>query len=222
MTNTAIYNMDASENMRNVVSGFINDKTTHPIAKYKTFITMILLSVIGLVIFLIMNWYSSATTITAPNTHRQIPQSDSESGYFKNKYLKYLFEGESPQDQKESSSVVILKKMLKEGFNSNPNRVNTHVDNMSNATKTNGAYASADVSGAKKSIAEKTKTPCATDCGQYLDLQAKINVLTKMVNEVKDQTDEVKRVTDGVQSVGAQIKNLSNSLSPGGKVKIKL
>jgi hypothetical protein len=85
-----------------------------------------------------------------------------------------------------------------------------------------GGFASADVKGAEKSSASKKKTPCATDCGQYVELKGQINTLSKMVDAVKDQKDSIKQNADAIQAVGKQIEDLNKSLSPGGQVNIQL
>ena len=66
------------------------------------------------------------------------------------------------------------------------------------------------------------KTPCGTDCGQYIELKGKINELSKYVDAVKDQKDNIKRTSDKLQELGKQIEDLNKSLSPGGQLDIKI
>lgn len=66
------------------------------------------------------------------------------------------------------------------------------------------------------------KTPCDTECGQYIELKGKINDLSKYVDAVKDQKDNIKRTSDKLQELGKQIEDLNTSLSPGGQLDIKI
>jgi hypothetical protein len=84
------------------------------------------------------------------------------------------------------------------------------------ATTKSGEFVSADTESAEK----KKKTPCDTDCDQYIVLKGKINDLSKYVNAVKDQKDEIKQTSEKLQELGKQIENLNKTLSPGGQVKI--
>ena len=86
------------------------------------------------------------------------------------------------------------------------------------ATTKSGGFVSADTESAEK----KKKTPCATDCGQYVELKGKINDLSKYVNAVKDQKDEIKQTDAKLQALGKQIEDLNTSLSPGGQVNITI
>lgn len=87
----------------------------------------------------------------------------------------------------------------------------------SGKTKTkDGKFVSADTDAPEK----QKKTPCGTDCGQYLDLQSKIKELSKYVNAVKDQTEQINETTRQLQTLGKQVEDLNKSLSPGGKVSI--
>ena len=81
-----------------------------------------------------------------------------------------------------------------------------------------GEVVSADTAAVEK----VKKTPCGTDCGQYIDLKGKINDLSKYVDAVKDQKDNIKQTADKLTELGKQIEDLNKSLSPGGQLDIKI
>jgi hypothetical protein len=85
-------------------------------------------------------------------------------------------------------------------------------------TTKDGKFVGADTEAAEK----KKKTPCATDCGQYIELKGKINDLAKYVDAVKDQKDEIKQTENKLQALGKQIQDLNKSLSPGGQLNITI
>jgi septal ring factor EnvC (AmiA/AmiB activator) len=85
-------------------------------------------------------------------------------------------------------------------------------------TTKDGKFVSADTDAAEKI----KKTPCATECGQYIELKGKINDLSKYVNAVKDQRDDIKQTADKIQELGKQIEDLNKSLSPGGQLNITI
>ena len=85
-------------------------------------------------------------------------------------------------------------------------------------TTTDGTFVGADTEAAEK----KKKTPCATECGQYIELKGKINNLSKYVDAVKDQKDEIKQTETKLQTLGKQIQDLNTSLSPGGQLNITI
>ena len=85
-------------------------------------------------------------------------------------------------------------------------------------TTTDGTFVGADTEAAEK----KKKTPCATECGQYIELKGKINNLSKYVDAVKDQKDEIKQTENKLQTLGKQIQDLNTSLSPGGQLNITI
>ena len=85
-------------------------------------------------------------------------------------------------------------------------------------TTTDGTFVGADTEAAEK----KKKTPCATECGQYIELKGKINNLSKYVDAVKDQKDEIKQTENKLQALGKQIQDLNTSLSPGGQLNITI
>ena len=74
----------------------------------------------------------------------------------------------------------------------------------------------------KKNTEKKKKTPCATDCGKYIDLKGKINDLSKYVNAVKEQKEQIKQTDSKLQALGKQIEDLNTSLSPGGQLNITI
>lgn len=85
-------------------------------------------------------------------------------------------------------------------------------------TTTDGKFIGADTEAAEK----KKKTPCGTDCGQYIELKGKINDLSKYVDAVKEQKEEIKQTEDKLQELGKQIQDLNTSLSPGGQLNITI
>lgn len=85
-------------------------------------------------------------------------------------------------------------------------------------TTKDGKFVGADTEAAEK----KKKTPCATECGQYIELKGKINNLSKYVDAVKDQKDEIKQTENKLQALGKQIQDLNTSLSPGGQLNITI
>jgi polyhydroxyalkanoate synthesis regulator phasin len=86
------------------------------------------------------------------------------------------------------------------------------------ASTESGKFVSADTDAAEK----KKKTPCATECGQYIELKGKINDLSKYVNAVKDQKADIKQTADKIQELGKQIQDLNKSLSPGGQLNVTI
>jgi hypothetical protein len=86
------------------------------------------------------------------------------------------------------------------------------------ATTKSGEFVSADTESAEK----LKKTPCGTDCSQYVEMKGKINDLSKYVNAVKDQQDEVKQTSKKLEELGKQIEDLNTSLSPGGQLNITI
>jgi predicted RNase H-like nuclease (RuvC/YqgF family) len=85
------------------------------------------------------------------------------------------------------------------------------------ATTNSGNFVSADTESAEK----LKKTPCGTDCSQYVEMKGKINDLSKYVDAVKNQQDEIKQTSKKIEELGKQIEDLNKSLSPGGQVNIK-
>jgi archaellum component FlaC len=106
-----------------------------------------------------------------------------------------------------------------EGMTATTTTTTTTTTMESGKTKTkDGKNVSADTDGPERI----KKTPCGTDCGQYLELKNKINELSKYVNAVKDQKEQIKETDNKLQALGKQIQDLNNSLSPGGKVNIAI
>jgi hypothetical protein len=210
----SIYDFESTDGIRTNISKFINDTKTHPIVKYKAFIGLFILSISGICFLFLFNsdrFFNHAYwryMFKIPTIFDKYAGEDGDEGddVFQYKYSKI-----------NMSSASVFRKAI-EGFDIN--NLPTVEDGKNK--KANGSFASADVKGAEKNVASKKNTPCPTDCGQYIELQGKINTLAKMVDEVKDQNDGIKQVSDGLQAVGNQIKDLSKSLSPGGQVKIKL
>jgi hypothetical protein len=81
-----------------------------------------------------------------------------------------------------------------------------------------GKFVNADTDAAEK----QKKTPCGTDCGQYIILKGKINDLAKYVNAVKDQTEEIKQTETKLQELGKQIEDLNKTLAPEGAPDITI
>ncbi len=195
---------------RSNVSQFINDKETHPIVKYKGFIIAFLLAISGLVLLLLFNhdkllghkfW-----------RHLFIPVSQLRDKYISSNMRTRTHNDDDilfGYDYKYRNSEAAIFREAIEGM-----ATTTMKDGK--ATTKSGEFISADTESAEK----KKKTPCATDCSQYVELKGKINDLSKYVNAVKDQTDEIKRTSDKIQELGKQIEDLNKSLSPGGQVNI--
>lgn len=192
---------------RSNVSQFINDKETHPIVKYKGFIIAFLLAISGLVLLLLFNhdkllghkfW-----------RHLFIPVSE-----LRDKYISSDTRTRNDDDilfgydyKYRNSEAAIFREAI-EGMTTKDGK----------ATTKSGEFISADTESAEK----KKKTPCATDCSQYVELKGKINDLSKYVNAVKDQTDEINQTSKKIQELGKQIEDLNKSLSPGGQVNITI
>ena len=196
--------------INNGVSQFLNDTKTHPILKYKMFILLFMLVFVGSFILFMIHSVVSDKPITGHIYWRHLFETPNMNDD------NYGVVNDSSRDYSSRiSSAVIFRKAI-EGFDAKNKPDDKSKDN---GLKDNGAKSSADVEGAKKDKETKKPTPCSTDCGQYIALQAKINTLGKMVDEVKEQKDKIKQVADSIQSVGVKIENLSKSLAPGGKFK---
>lgn len=196
---------------RSNVKQFVNDNNTHPILKYQAFIVAGLLIISGLLILLLFN----GERIFAHSywKHLFIPSSE-----LKDKY-RLSRDGDTDifgydydvRDVNKMSDAAIFRQA---------------VEGMATATKTkdgkavtkDGGFVSADTEAAEK----KKKTPCATDCGKYIDLKGKINDLSKYVNAVKEQKEQIKQTDSKLQALGKQIEDLNTSLSPGGQLNITI
>jgi hypothetical protein len=193
---------------RSNVSQFVNDKETHPIVKYKGFIIAFLLAIAGLVLLLLFN-HNKLLGHTFWR-HLFIPVSQ-----LRDKYISSDMRMRNDDDilfgydyKYRTSEAAIFREAI-EGM-----ATTTMKDGK--ATTKSGEFISADTESAEK----KKKTPCATDCSQYVELKGKINDLSKYVNAVKDQTDEIDQTSKKIQELGKQIEDLNKSLSPGGQVNI--
>ena len=177
---------------RSTVSQFVNDTDTHPIIKYQAFIVAGLLVVSGLLILLLFNG----------------------ERIFAHSYWRHLFAPLSDNNTNRMSDAAIFRQAV-EGMTTTT--TTTTMKDGKTTTK-DGKFVSADTDAAEKI----KKTPCATDCGQYIELKGKINDLTKYVNAVKDQKDDIKQTADKIEALGKQIEDLNTSLSPGGQLNITI
>jgi hypothetical protein len=201
---------DGNGVFRSNVKQFVNDNDTHPILKYQAFIIAGLLILSGLLILLLFN----GERIFAHSywKHLFIPSSE-----LKDKY-RLSRDGDADvfgydydyRDINKMSDAAIFRRAV-EGMA-------TATTKYGKAMTKDGAFLSADTEAAEK----KKKTPCATDCGKYIDLKGKINDLSKYVNAVKDQKDQIKQTDSKLQALGKQIEDLNTSLSPGGQLNITI
>ena len=127
---------------------------------------------------------------------------------FAHSFWRHLFAPLSDNNTNRMSDAAIFREAV-EGMTTTTNGKTTTKD---------GKFVSADTDAAEKI----KKTPCATDCGQYIELKGKINDLAKYVDAVKDQKDEIKQTADKIQALGKQIEDLNTSLSPGGQLNITI
>jgi len=210
---------------RTTVTDFVNDTHTHPIVKYKAFIGVLMLALSGLFILAFLHRdrifkHSYWQHLFVPVSELRDKYADATDDDEYNRLFNYSYgHGRS----NNMSAAAIFREAI-EGFDVNKKSSSSAGPNDQDgkATNKNGGFASADVKGAEKSSASKKKTPCATDCGQYIDLKSQIGALSKMVDAVKDQKDSIKQNADAIQAVGKQIEDLNKSLSPGGQVNIQL
>ena len=186
---------DASVFRSNVIQ-FINDTETHPIIKYKAFIVAGLLIVSGLLILLLFN----GERIFGHSCWRHLflPLSDNTNQMSDAAIFREAVEGMSTKTTKTTTTTTTTKD--------------------GKTTTTDGKFIGADTEAAEK----KKKTPCGTDCGQYIELKGKINDLSKYVDAVKEQKEEIKQTEDKLQELGKQIQDLNTSLSPGGQLNITI
>jgi hypothetical protein len=198
---------------RSNVVQFVNDKETHPIVKYKGFVLALLLVLSGFIILLLFN--QDKLLGHSFWKHLFIPVSE-----LKDKYLYKTADNDDDvifgYDYKYRNSEAAIFREAIEGMTTNTKNTTTTKDGK--ATTKSGEFVSTDTESAEK----KKKTPCATDCSQYIELKGKINDLSKYVNAVKDQTAEIKQTSDKLQELGKQIEDLNKSLSPGGQVNITM
>lgn len=191
---------DAQEVFRSNVTQFVNDKTTHPIMKYQAFIVALLLILSGLLILFLWNG----------------------ERIFGHSYWKHWFVVPSFTDQRiRYDEDDVFDGYCQGGEMSEAAIFRQAIEGMTTKTNTTSVQGKAVVPDTEAPERIK-KTPCGTDCGQYLQLKSKINELTKYVNAVKDQTDEIKQTDNKLQQLGKQIQDLNKTLSPGGQVNIKI
>jgi hypothetical protein len=124
---------------------------------------------------------------------------------FSHSYWRHLF---IPVTEKRYMSDAAIFREAVEGMTTKDGKASTE----------SGKFVSADTDAAEK----KKKTPCATECGQYIELKGKINDLSKYVNAVKDQKADIKQTADKIQELGKQIQDLNKSLSPGGQLNVTI
>lgn len=206
-----------NEIFRSNVLQFISDNDTHPIVKYKGFIIAFLLVVAGLFILLIFN--HDKILGHSYWKHLFIPVSE-----LRDKHRAFAAYNQDEDEREDrifgydynyyNTDAAIFRKAI-EGMTSTSTSTSTKDGK---ATNKSGEFVSADTESAEK----KKKTPCATDCSDYVELKGKINDLSKYVNIVKDQTAEIKQTSEKIQELGKQIEDLNKSLSPGGQVKITM
>lgn len=189
---------------RSNVIQFVNDKQTHPIVKYKVFIVGVLLVLSGLFILLLFNYDKILThplisnllipvsELRTVSSSKKLNDDDRIYGY---NYIDY------------SSDAAVFREAI-EGMTASS----------SAAAASSGSLSIAD----RENIEKSKKTPCNTDCSNYIELKGKINNLSKYVNAVKEQTEQVKQTGQQIDELGRQIKDLNKSLSPGGQLNIKV
>ena len=197
----AFIHADADEVFRSNVTQFVNDTSTHPVIKYQAFIVVFILVISGLFILLLFNG------------ERIFGHS-----YWRHWFLPLAISGDDDDDDdvfgsREISDSAVFRKAI-EGMTT----TTTTTTNSGKVTTKDGKNVSADTDGPERI----KKTPCGTDCGQYLELKGKINELSKYVNAVKDQTEQIKETERKLQALGKQVQDLNQSLSPSGQVNITI
>lgn len=205
---------DGNGVFRSNVKQFVNDNDTHPILKYQAFIIAGLLIISGLLILLLFNGERIFTH--SYWKHLFIPSSELKDKYSLSRdgdadVFGYDYDY---RDINKMSDAAIFRRAV-EGM---ATATTTATTKDGKAMTKDGAFLSADTEAAEK----KKKTPCATDCGKYIDLKGKINDLSKYVNAVKDQKEQIKQTDSKLQALGKQIEDLNTSLSPGGQLNITI
>lgn len=208
-------NDSMNEIFRSNVSQFVNDTDTHPIVKYKGFILAFLLVLSGLFVLLLFNHdkllgHSFWKHLFIPVSELRDKYTQFSSGMLNDDDILFGY------DYKYRNTEASIFREAIEGMTTTTTTTTTTKDGK--ATTKSGEFVGADTESAEK----KKKSPCATDCSQYVELKGKINDLSKYVNLVKDQTAEIKQTSDKLQELGKQIQDLNKSLSPGGQVKITM
>lgn len=186
---------------RSNVIQFVNDKQTHPIVKYKVFIVGVLLVLSGLFILLLFNYdkilaHPLISNLLIPVSELRTVSSskklNDDDRIYGYNYIDY------------SSDAAVFREAI-EGMTAS-------------SSSSSGSLSRAD----REDIEKSKKTPCNTDCSNYIELKGKINNLSKYVNAVKEQTEQVKQTGEQIQELGRQIEDLNKSLSPDGQLNIKV
>ena len=187
---------------RSNVIQFVNDKQTHPIVKYKVFIVGVLLVLCGLIILLLFNHERILSHPLVANLFIPVSELRTVSASKKLNDDDRIY-GYDYIDY--SSDAAIFREAIEGMTAASPD---TGSGSMSIADREN--------------IEKSKKTPCNTDCTNYVELKGKINNLSKYVNAVKEQTEQVKQTSAKIQELGQQIEDLNKSLSPEGQLNIKV
>lgn len=187
---------------RSNVIQFVNDKQTHPIVKYKVFIVGVLLVLSGLIILLLFNHERILSHPLVANLFIPVSELRTVSASKKLNDDDRIY-GYDYIDY--SSDAAIFREAIEGMTAASPD---TGSGSMSIADREN--------------IEKSKKTPCNTDCTNYVELKGKINNLSKYVNAVKEQTEQVKQTSAKIQELGQQIEDLNKSLSPEGQLNIKV
>lgn len=205
----------ANEVFRSNVTQFVNDTKTHPILKYQAFIITFILVVSGLLILLLFNgerifghsyWKHWFSPLVIRSTAHDDDDDDDDD----------IFDG---YGRRGTTDAAIFRKAIEGMTNTKTSTSTSTTTTKDGKTITkDGKFVNADTDAAEK----QKKTPCGTDCGQYIILKGKINELAKYVNAVKDQTEEIKQTETKLQELGKQIQDLNKSLAPGGAPNITM
>lgn len=183
---------------RSNVIQFVNDKQTHPIVKYKVFIVGVLLVLSGLFILLLFNYDKILTHPLIANL--LIPVSE----------LRTASSSKKLNDDDRIYGYNYID------YSSDAAVFREAIEGMTASSASSGSLSRAD----RENIEKSKKTPCNTDCSNYIELKGKINNLSKYVNAVKEQTEQVKQTGEQIQELGRQIEDLNKSLSPNGQLNI--
>lgn len=183
---------------RSNVIQFVNDKQTHPIVKYKVFIVGVLLVLSGLFILLLFNYDKILGHPLIANL--LIPVSE----------LRTVNSSKKLNDDDRIYGYNYID------YSSDAAVFREAIEGMTASSASSGSLSRAD----RENIEKSKKTPCNTDCSNYIELKGKINNLSKYVNAVNEQTEQVKQTGEQIQELGRQIEDLNKSLSPNGQLNI--
>jgi hypothetical protein len=183
---------------RSNVIQFVNDKQTHPIVKYKVFIVGVLLVLSGLFILLLFNYDKILGHPLIANL--LIPVSE----------LRTMNSSKKLNDDDRIYGYNYID------YSSDAAVFREAIEGMTASSASSGSLSRAD----RENIEKSKKTPCNTDCSNYIELKGKINNLSKYVNAVNEQTEQVKQTGEQIQELGRQIEDLNKSLSPNGQLNI--